>query len=83
MSKQYKTIKFSMDEDGIGLVVLSRPQALNALNLEMYTELDSLFDELKEDSKLLVVILTGEGDKAFAAGTDITMMAGLSVSEVG
>jgi enoyl-CoA hydratase len=83
MSKQYKTIKFSMDEDGIGLVVLSRPQALNALNLEMYTELDSLFDELKEDSKLRVVILTGEGDKAFAAGTDITMMAGLSVSEVG
>ncbi len=82
MSKQYETIKYSVDDDGIALVVLSRPEALNALNLEMFSELDSLFDELKENSQVRVVILTGAGDKAFAAGTDINMMKGLQISEV-
>ncbi len=83
MSKQYETIKYSVDDGGIALVVLNRPEALNALNLEMFGELDSLFDELKENSQVRVVILTGEGDKAFAAGTDINMMKGLQLSEVG
>lgn len=82
MSKEYKTVKYSVDESGIALVVLSRPEALNALNLDMFSELDSLFDELKENSQVRVVILTGDGDKAFAAGTDINMMKGLEVSEV-
>jgi len=82
MNKQYETIKYSVDDDGIALVVLSRPEALNALNLEMFSELESLFDELKENSQVRVVILTGEGDKAFAAGTDINMMKGLQISEV-
>ncbi len=82
MNKEYQTVKYSIDDDGIGLVVLNRPQSLNALNLEMYTELESLFDELREEDKLRVVILTGEGEKAFAAGTDINMMKGLEVSEV-
>lgn len=82
MSKEYKTVKYSVDDSGIALVVLNRPEALNALNLEMFGELDSLFDELKENSQVRVVILTGEGSKAFAAGTDINMMKGLQVSEV-
>jgi len=82
MSKEYKTVKYSVDEDGIALVVLSRPEALNALNLEMFAELDSLFDELQENPQVRVVILTGEGSKAFAAGTDINMMKGLQISEV-
>ena len=82
MSRQYKTIKCSVDDGGIALVVLNRPEALNALNLDMFSELDSVFDELKENSQVRVVILTGEGDKAFAAGTDINMMKGLSADEV-
>ena len=82
MSIPYKTIKYSIDEDGITLVTLNRPQALNALNLDMFSELDSLFDELTASSRVRVVILTGEGNKAFAAGTDVTMMKGLQPSEV-
>jgi enoyl-CoA hydratase len=82
MGMQYKIIKYSIDEAGIALVILNRPQALNALNLEMFSELDSLFDELKRNRQVRVVILTGEGDKAFAAGTDVNMMKGLHPSEV-
>lgn len=82
MSKEYKAVKYSVDESGIAEVVLNRPEALNALNLDIFSELDSLFDELKENSQVRVVILTGEGNKAFAAGTDINMMKGLQASEV-
>lgn len=83
MAKSYHTLKFNLDENGIGLVILSRPHAMNALNLETYQELESLFDELQEESRLRVVVITGEGDKAFAAGTDINMMRNLSPCEVG
>ncbi len=82
MDNQYKTIKYSLDEEGIGMVTLNRPKALNALNLDMFQELDNLFNELIEASRVRVLIITGEGDKAFAAGTDIKMMKGLEVSEV-
>lgn len=82
MNKQYNTIKWDIDDEGIAQVVLNRPKSLNALNLEMFSELDSLFDELKKNNRVRVVIITGEGDKAFAAGTDINMMKGLQVSEV-
>jgi enoyl-CoA hydratase len=52
------------------------------LNLEVFSELDRLFSELKQEGRVRVVILTGEGEKAFAAGTDINMMKGLQLSEV-
>ncbi len=82
MDKQYKTIKFSIDESGIGVIVLNRPEALNALNLDMFQELDRLIEELIEDNRIRVLILTGAGEKAFVAGTDINVMKGLEISEV-
>ncbi len=82
MNRQYEFIKYSIDEYGVCLVVLNRPEALNALNLEMFTELENLFDELRDDRRVRGVIVTGEGDKAFAAGTDINMLKDCSASEV-
>lgn len=83
MGKQYETLKWSLDDAGIAVVTLCRPQALNALNLEMFGELNDLFGELLDKgNKVRVVILTGDGDKAFAAGTDINMMMGLELFEV-
>lgn len=81
MEGGYNSIKCSVDDQGIATVTINRPQALNALNREVFTELGKVFDELREDHRVRVVILTGEGTKAFAAGSDITEMKECSVLE--
>mgnify|MGYP000901082320 CR=1 FL=1 len=60
-------------EDGIALVTMNRPQALNALNNRTLGELDALFGCLGRENNIFGVILTGAG-KAFAAGADIVQM---------
>ena len=60
-------------EDGIAIVKMNRPKALNALNSDTLNELVSIFDTLKEDDSVLGVIVTGEG-KGFVAGADIVQM---------
>lgn len=52
-------------------VTLDRPKVLNALNTATFAELDAAFDELAADAKVRVVLLTGAGERAFAAGADI------------
>ena len=61
--------------DGIGTVTINRPDSLNALNSEVYTELTQLFEEIESDDDVQVVILTGSGEKAFVAGSDVVEMA--------
>ena len=52
-------------------VVIDRPKVLNALNAATFAELDAVLDELAADEEVRVVLLTGEGERAFAAGADI------------
>jgi len=59
---------------GVGIVTLNRPQALNALNAALITELGAAFDDLEGDPAIGAIVLTG-GEKAFAAGADIKEMA--------
>jgi enoyl-CoA hydratase len=61
-------------EEGLALVTLDRPAALNALDDETLAELEGAFHALGHDRSVRVVILTGTG-KAFAAGADIKVMA--------
>ncbi|MDF2883060.1 MAG: crt [Clostridiaceae bacterium] len=63
------------------VVKINRPKALNALNTETLKELDIVITELEHDKNIFAVILTGEGEKAFVAGADITEMKGLSTIE--
>src|SRR5437868_15438468 len=58
----------------VGIVTLNRPQALNALNAALITELGAAFDDLEGDPAIGAIVLTG-GEKAFAAGADIKEMA--------
>ncbi|HUN65600.1 MAG TPA: enoyl-CoA hydratase-related protein [Bacteroidota bacterium] len=62
----------------IATVTINRPDKLNALNAQCKTELRSLFISLKTDEAVDGVILTGAGDKAFVAGTDIGELTGLT-----
>ena len=62
-------------ESGIALLTLDRPKALNALNSALLTELNTCLSELEHNEVVKVIILTGAGEKAFAAGADISELA--------
>jgi enoyl-CoA hydratase len=62
------------------IITFSRPQALNALNSEVFIELNTLLDKLEQSNQIRAVILTGEG-KAFIAGADIAEMKGKTEEE--
>ena len=57
--------------DRIAFITINRPDRLNALNAQVKSELKEIFLNLQNDAEVDVVILTGSGDKAFVAGTDI------------
>ena len=60
---------------GVALVTIDRPEALNALSFALLAELADSLEELDRDGRTRVAILTGAGDRAFAAGADIVELA--------
>jgi enoyl-CoA hydratase len=58
--------------DGVGYITFNRPQARNALTFAMYERLAEICNKANEDRSIRALLLTGAGDKAFAAGTDIS-----------
>lgn len=70
----YETIILDVT-DGLASLTINRPNALNAINSTVLTELDRALDEINNNEAIHVVILTGAGDKAFVAGADIKEMA--------
>lgn len=62
-------------EGAIAILTLNRPDKLNALSAELMRELDAGLERLSADPTVSCAILTGAGDKAFAAGADIAAMA--------
>jgi len=72
---EYKNIKFETKE-GIGTVTVNRPEALNALNLDVINELIDVFTAIGANEAVNIVILTGEG-RAFVAGADIGWLKSL------
>ncbi len=63
--------------DGVAVVTINRPKALNALNKDVLEELATAFSELESNENVACVILTGSGSKAFVAGADIAEMQAL------
>lgn len=68
--------------DGIAIITLSRPEAANALSTQMLNDLHDMIVDLKHDSGVRVVILTGVGEKAFCAGADLKERRGMTDNEV-
>src|SRR5713226_9038650 len=58
--------------DGIARVTFNRPQSRNALTFDMYEGLASVCGKVNADRSIKALLITGAGDKAFAAGTDIS-----------
>jgi enoyl-CoA hydratase len=67
-------------KDQIGRVTLNRPEVLHALNAKVFNELDQAFMAMTNDVAVRVILLTGAGEKAFAAGADINEIARLDVA---
>ena len=71
----------STPERGICTVKINRPEKLNAMSADVAGELIAAFEEINSDESVKVVILTGEGDRAFSAGADIEYMSKISADE--
>src|SRR5215213_4795967 len=65
----------------VTVVRLERPEKLNALTREMLSRLGETFERLGRDESVRAVILTGAGERAFSAGTDIAELSVLDVLE--
>jgi enoyl-CoA hydratase/carnithine racemase len=67
--------------DGVATVTLNRPQALNAINRALATELSATCGELRERDDVRVVLLTGAGERAFCAGADLRERGSMTAGE--
>lgn len=70
----YETLLCDIREQ-VATVTLNRPKVLHALNAQVFDELESVFQALSKDAGIRVILLTGTGEKAFAAGADINEIA--------
>lgn len=68
-------------KDSLAYIKLNRPESLNALNQQLLEELDEVLNTVKESDEVKVVIITGVGDKAFAAGADINELKDMTSVE--
>ncbi|EQB09466.1 MULTISPECIES: crotonase/enoyl-CoA hydratase family protein [Sphingomonadales] len=66
----YQTIKYEIDETGIALLLLNRPDRLNAFTVEMCQELEHFYRAASLDDSIRAIIVSGEG-RAFCAGMDL------------
>jgi len=68
-------------ENHIGQITINRPSKLNAINVATIQELHNAFETLESNNDVNVIIITGEGEKAFVAGADISEFANFSIEE--
>jgi naphthoate synthase len=68
--KKYKDIKFQITEDGIAKITINRPEVRNAFRPLTVKEIKDALEECRENPKIGVIILTGEGPEAFCSGGD-------------
>jgi len=66
-------------QDAVAIVLVDRPDAMNALDVATLTELRDRLYELRDDGDVRVVVMTGAGDRAFVAGADIKAMSAMDV----
>lgn len=76
----YQTLLSSL-ENGILTITINRPDKLNALNKDVFADLDKVLVEIYSNKEIRSVIITGAGPKAFVAGADISEFSGLSLEQ--
>src|SRR5205807_8438441 len=77
----YQYILVDRDER-VGIVTLNRPKEPNALNFHLVSELADALEAFDNDEEIRCIVITGAGDRAFAAGADIKEMSGKSLIDM-
>ena len=67
----FETILVDRNNEHVATVTLNRPNVLNALNAQLLSELRTALEQLESDEQIRAIVITGAGDRAFAAGADI------------
>ena len=67
----YQTLLTSLDNNVL-TITINRPDKLNALNKDVFTDLENVINEIEKEAAIRSAIITGAGPKAFVAGADIT-----------
>ncbi|MEK3854289.1 enoyl-CoA hydratase/isomerase family protein [Cytobacillus sp. FSL H8-0458] len=62
-------------EEGIGFIIINRPELRNALNIDTLLEIETALDKMRDDEDIRVIIFSGAGEKSFAAGADISQLS--------
>jgi methylglutaconyl-CoA hydratase len=75
-------VLISHEKEGIAVITLNRPQAANALSLQMLHQLREGLDAIRYDRSVRCVIITGAGEKAFCAGADLKERSGMDMTQV-
>lgn len=75
----YEILKLDV-QNGVATILISRPQAMNALNSRFFSEMNEMLTELEKQADLKALIITGDG-KAFAAGADIAEMSDMNAAQ--
>lgn len=75
------TITYKVNEKGICLLSLNRPNVHNSFNIELLTDLSQAINYLKNDKNVRLLILTGEGEKSFSSGVDLKVLQNFSSIE--
>lgn len=76
----FDTLLFTI-ENGTATITINRPEKLNALNKDVFTDLDDAMSEVLNNDEIKTAIITGAGPKAFVAGADISEFGGLNLTE--
>lgn len=69
-------------EEGIATLTFMRAEAANALSIQMLNEINEALEQIQYDRSIRVVIVTGDGEKAFCAGADLKERNGMSEEQV-
>ncbi|WP_036117481.1 enoyl-CoA hydratase [Lysinibacillus sphaericus] len=75
-------VRLELLEGSIGLITLTRPEAANAMSVQLLRELSDMLDQINGDPAVCVVLLTGAGEKAFCAGADLKERKGMADRQV-
>lgn len=73
------SIDFSVDTAGIALIIINRPEKLNALDADHYAGLSDAWTQVRDDKAIRVAIITGAGNRSFCSGADIKSWIGREV----
>lgn len=75
-------VHVKVSDEGIGWITLNRPEAANALSIQLLKEMSETLNHIKQNEAIRVVVITGAGDKAFCAGADLKERNGMTLSQV-